>query len=303
MPVHSTMLGARGLPWLPSSVLAKSELVSSTGVAGALAEVGSNILEQVSKPAVLSVTVLTLLLARLHRVGRRPETARNDRLYLIFLGGILAAHLVAGKHGQGRYETYLLLAGLLVLLWVFRDSLAGLWARHPRRVAWLLILATLVSGYRQVDFTFRAPAYARLVQDTNGQMRRFAVDHWRDGVAVNDVGWVSYRNPHYVLDLWGLANEPARRMRRSAEDLAWAERLVQEREVALVIVFEDWFRHIGELPSSWEPLARLERGHPALGSCKPLSLFLTDPTRRSEALAALRAFGTTLPDSVELVLD
>jgi hypothetical protein len=38
-------------------------------------------------------------------------------------------------------------------------------------------------------------------------VHRFAVEY-SEPVAVIDLGWVTYRNDEYVLDLWGLALKP-----------------------------------------------------------------------------------------------
>ena len=42
-------------------------------------------------------------------------------------------------------------------------------------------------------------------------------------VAVNDLGWVAWRNDEYVLDLWGLASLQALEARRTYVESAWIE--------------------------------------------------------------------------------
>ena len=62
------------------------------------------------------------------------------------------------------------------------------------------------------------------------QMGRFVDDFWQAPVAVNDLGHVVYDNPHYVLDLWGLASAQALEARLSGTDPLWADKLADEIE-------------------------------------------------------------------------
>ncbi len=72
---------------------------------------------------------------------------------------------------------------------------------------------TLGLGREFVYPTLATPLAMNNLYERQYQMGRFARDHWRAPVAVNDPGWVSYRNPNYVLDLGGLASLEARRSR------------------------------------------------------------------------------------------
>ena len=154
----------------------------------------------------------------------------------------------------------------------------------------------------QIAATVKTPFAANNVYSTNLQLRRFAVEHWRDSIAVNDAGLASFRNPYYVLDLWGLASEEARHARREDDSNEWADRLARDRGVDLVIVYESWFRDTGgQLPESWEKVGDLgfQRPHTHSGGRK--SLLLLAPSRRAELLRALEAFRSTLPSRTATV--
>ncbi len=290
-----------GLPYLPSSVLVKSELMSAEGLREWVYAAGENVLEGLAKTRILALLVPLVVMAKRNRTLRGTELWRKNRLYAIFVGGIVAGHLLAGRYDwQGRYEIYLLLAGTVILLWVFRESLAALIQARRTTAIGALVLACLLVGKNQIDATVKSPVYARVTYDINYQMRRFAVDFWRDSVGVNDVGWVSFRNPYYVFDLWGLSSEEARRKRRSATDMRWAERLVRKRGVDLLMVFERWFTDERGAPSSWERIAELSGRSHRTREPTEVVFFLSNPDRRFEVLQALRAFRATLPDGVRL---
>ncbi len=298
---YSAFLLSQGESYLPSSVLVKSGVASAGSGPMWLLEVGENLLESLFKSRISASLVMLILLLKRIRSNSDSVQGGKDRLYLIFLSGIVGAHMMAGMYDWlGRYEIYLVLAEAVILLWVFREALAEL-IRSRRRVAiWGLILASLLVGKNQIDATVKTPVYANSTYEINYQMHRFAVEFWQDSVAVNDLGWVSFRNPYYVFDLWGLGSEQARRERRSATDLEWAERLARDRGVDLMMIFESWFVESGELPRSWEKVAVLTgRGRKRDGRAT-ISFFLTNPIRHSEARQALEEFRPTLPDGVRL---
>ena len=304
LSAYMGLMVSEGLPIVPSSVLVKSEVISAEGFRGMLGEIGENAGEGLSKTRILPLVVMSLVLAVRIRARRHQSSPRTDTLYLLFLAGIVSAHLVAGKHGnQGRYETYLLLAGLIILIWVFRAKLLSLIHLRPKLVLPVLLLASLAVGKSQVEATLMAPLSVLSTYGVNGQMHRFVVDHWRDSVGVNDIGWVAYRNREYVLDLWGLASEPARVMRRKATDMRWAEQLAQDQGVVLFMIFESWFSDLAPFPSSWEHAASLHGPGRFPGKVSTVEFYLSDPGRSDELGRVLEAFGSRLPSgvSVEIV--
>ncbi len=304
LALYFAYLSSQGLPWLPSSVLVKSEIASAGGPLTAIFEVLENVGESLLKSRIQLALVLLVVLAR--RVHRAPGTARaeRDRLYLLFAGGIVTAHMLAGRYDWfGRYEVYLMVAVAVILLPAYAADLARLVAGRRRLALAGLVLAALWAGKHQVLSTLTTPWSANNIYQMHGQMHRFAVDYWRDATGVNDVGWISFRNPYPVLDLWGLASEEARRLRKTSTGNAWAERLAAEHGVDLLMIFEDWFIELGPLPPSWDKVAALTVAGPAIQvPHRTIDFFLRNSTRRRELVLALEAFRPTLPPGVELVI-
>jgi hypothetical protein len=128
------------------------------------------------------------------------------------------------------------------------------------------------------------------------EMRRFAIEFAGGPVAVNDLGWVAYRNEGYVLDLWGLAHDAARRQRLSGAQ-GWAARLLARHDVVAMMVYDRWLG--SEVPPDWVPLGRLvltrRRASPAQAEVG----FYARPDRAPELAAAVRRFAQGLPSGSE----
>jgi hypothetical protein len=139
------------------------------------------------------------------------------------------------------------------------------------------------------------------IYEQHYQMHRFAADFYKQPVGVNDLGWVSYRNPNYVLDLWGLGSEEARTMRTAAaSDPAWLGRLVAAHKVAVAMIYDEWFP--GQIPASWRKIAVLKAARRITAAFDTVSFYATSADAAPAALAALRDFGRTLPAGTSLTL-
>jgi hypothetical protein len=87
-------------------------------------------------------------------------------------------------------------------------------------------------------------------------MHRFATQFYQGPVAVEDLGWVSFRNDEYVLDLWGLANRRAARARVAGRP-GFRTELAQEHGVELAMLYTAWYP---DPPDGWTAVAELALG-------------------------------------------
>jgi hypothetical protein len=294
---YSLYLHHLGLPLLPSSVMAKSTVASSIGSSGALAHAISNLLENLGQYGAIQLLAVLALLA----VAFRHNLA--TRSIALFAALPILAHLVAGAFGWfNRYEIYILTLGGAALLVLYADVASG-WLAGARRVFVVGVLVWLGVQHGYVRTTLLTPRAAGEIYLQQFQMHRFAVDFWQKPVAVNDLGWVAYGNPNYVLDLWGLGSETARVARAKAgSDPAWMERLVQQHHVGLAMIFSEWFP---TLPADWAEVATLtlkRDGKPVIAGERTVTFFATTPAAREELEGALKRFAPTLPPGVSLAL-
>ena len=283
-------LVSQGLPPLPNSVLAKSDVYA--GADGVLdpvfALISKAMLELLRHPRRWPYLALLLLLAAL--TLRAPPVQRWP------LAGAVAAlglHVLVGRFGWFfRYEIYALLFGALVLV----AALAS--ASRTWRIAGAAVL--LAAAAAQAPAALQSPRAAQNIQDQQYQMHRFVADYWQQGIAVNDLGWVSYGvDPKlYVLDLYGLASNEA--LRQKHKDGPWMEALVRRHGIRLAMIYSWWFEGV---PDSWVRVAELRlSGARITPAGDTVTFYATEPGAEAELRRELADFAPTLPDGVRLEL-
>jgi hypothetical protein len=116
------------------------------------------------------------------------------------------------------------------------------------------LLLALAAGLLAVAFPYaqalwQTPAAASNVYQQQYQMHRFVADFYRKSVAVNDIGWVSYRRPPgvQVLDLWGLASPEA--SRQPNKDAGWLDDVTAAHGTGLAMIYSEWYRE--GAPDDW----------------------------------------------------
>ena len=119
-------------------------------------------------------------------------------------------------------------------------------------------------------------------------------------MAANDLGWLTYENPYYVLDLWGLGSEAARRMaRRGGLNAQGIGEFVRERGIDLAIVYHRSL--LREVPAGWVRVAVM-KSRVVTGADTDVGFFATSEAPVDELRGLLREFAPTLPYRVELEL-
>jgi hypothetical protein len=202
---------------------------------------------------------------------------------------------VLGRYGWfSRYDVYAVAFVALTCVYLARAA----WARGDARVALTCVL--LLTGAPYLESTFLTPLAARGTYDQQYQMHRFVVERWQRPVAANDLGWLTYENPHYVLDLWGLGSEDARRMaRRGGLNAEGIGEFVRERGIDLAMVYHRSL--FQEPPAGWVRVAVL-RSSVITGADTDVGFFATSPAVVEELRELLRHFAPTLPSRVTLEL-
>ncbi len=306
---YSLYLHHLGLPPLPSSVMAKSTVAGSVGASGALSHAIGNLLQNLKEYGAFQLLAILALLA--------VAVSRNVavRGIALFAALPILAHLAAGVFGAFyRYEIYVLMLGVVAAVVLYADIVSRWFAGAlPIFVVGILIWLGVQDGY--VRATLLTPRAADEIYLQQYQMHRFAVDFWRKPVAVNDLGWVSYGNPNYVLDMVGLGSEAARVARTKArsgnrpadlnplfatatDDVAWMDRLVRQHRVDCAMIYTSWFP---TQPTDWIRVATLELDRKTVAAFdRTVTIFATTPAALPELEDALKRFAPTLPSGVTL---
>ncbi len=283
----------QGLPVMPSSVQMKSPLVSGIAGMDGIGRVFALLLHNlkisfaVRQGAMLMVlmTAVGLLVARASRISHFR--------YGVMILLMALAHICFGQYGWfSRYEIYVLALLFFSILVLGRD----LWVR-PECLAGLACLLTIVAA-PYVKTLIDTPPAARSIYEQQVQMRRFAVDFWKQPVAVVDLGWVSYRNPSYVLDLEGLGSEEVRKLRKAGMlDAEHVEALARRHHVRLAMVYDERVGHV--FSRTWIKVAVLKTSVVASPSDK-VCFYVSGQDLRRDVAERLKSFEKELPSGSKL---
>lgn len=292
----SLFLRGLGLSLLPSSVSAKSGVVRG---GGGLEDLANNVIQNLGEP---QGALLLLAAVMLSILAALPGRSRGERILALIVAAACGGHLLAGRIGwYHRYEIYIWAAVLLVHWQLLASDLLHLARRYSvARVAVLLAVLVGATGYEYFAVWWTNPIAANNIYEQQYQMHRFVTEHYREPVAVNDLGWVSFRNPHDVLDLTGLASPEALAARRAGHGgTSWTLEPAAARGVGLAIVYDAW---VTPRPAHWQAVAELHLSRPRITVAHAsITFFVLDPAKLEQARDALRDFETTLPPRLELV--
>lgn len=310
-------LTSMGLPPLPSSVMVKgSDVAGADGVLGKAGAFIDNFTQNVSEQSGFVFLVLAIMFglaarsaikgqAPRHpeRLAGEPDAAPGNRWQIaLFVAVILVGHLFAGRFGWAqRYEAYAFLTALVALPVVFSLRARAVLAGRDGPAFTLAMLILLLAFAPNVRATLESPEGSRNIALQQKQMHRLAVDHVRAPVAVNDLGWVSYRNSEYVLDLWGLGSERARKARSEGQGPQWMADLASQHGVKLVMIYDAW---LPEHPEGWVRLGFLTfRGKLVTAAEREVAFYATSTEVVPELNEAIREWSKSLSQRAKFFPD
>jgi len=321
-------LHSQGLPYFPSSVTARSQIVSTGlgmqrhhGLVPVLHSIEgllkANLLSfgasQILLMMVLAGWRLGPFLSEMHRSVLRshtsaPATPGAARFVTSAAAGffilIAAAQLLAGSlQSSGRYEVYLFSLGACSLMVCYRDRVVSFvdTMRTGQCIGVCLTALALFSGYivrYADDLRSSQTTYAGSLQ-----IRRFIVDDYQRPVATTRPGILKFRDPHYILDLSGLfsAQVQAALTSHAADDNRWMDDLVRQHNIGLAILY---FDAATKPPAGWIPMAELRATNPSLGMQGYIATFYAvRPEDAASILVALRGFQHDLYKTAYLRFD
>jgi hypothetical protein len=291
LSAYSFFLYSVGLGFLPASVLAKSSPISSHGSPFAVLK---NFLHNtVSWPAALFLTATFLLV-----YAAFSARDRRDRGLAAWASTAAVLHLLIGAFGWfERYEAYAWSTVLVMVIYLYREPLCR-WISVKRMatVIAFMAVAVFVVCRPYLRPTVNTPLAANNIYEQQYQMHRFAVEYVEAPVAVNDIGWVSYQNDNYVLDLAGLSTPQSLHARGMHHDPDWMNASTLEHDVKAVMIYDEWFPRV---PQSWAKLGTLSIGKRLISPASPsVTFFAVDPGDAAHLTAQLREFTVTLPEDV-----
>lgn len=295
LAAYVTAMTSLDLPPMPSSVMVKSGPTAAF-VANRFDAIGLEIMSNLraslaNRQGAVLAGLIMLLLIRTLRATKQERTIA----YVAAAAGF--AHLLAGRWDWFfRYEVYIIATLIAANLHLWAPALAA----QNRRVTTpgLLIFAFPFIGFTYLMGVMLTPSAARNIYEQQFQMHRFATEYFTEPAAVIDLGWVTYDNDNYVLDLWGLGNETARQMfRTQGRTPAPIRTLTEDANVTYAMLYDEVFYE--GLPQEWCLIGQLETPQ-VTASFATVEFFLIKPTEESRMRDAMAAFTATLPDRVSL---
>jgi hypothetical protein len=298
LAIFSGFLYFNNLGLLPNSIVARSVFLNWLSPVSLIQR---NLLKNLGNPfgwILLSVTLswVPAIFAKECRSVRRLAV-------VFFSAGML--HLMAGDLWYyGRYETYILSVLVLGFFYIYRPKIRRfITGRVPAMRAAVFFVPLFILSLPSVLILLTIPMISNEVYRQPYQYHRFVTDFYAKPVAVNDLGWASYRNPNYVLDLWGVGSREALGCRLSGMNVKCWAALAREKNIGLVIITQSWFPR---LPAGWIKIAEYDRGGILLnimgGVFGKAGFFITDESYRQEVTAALLAFRETIPAPAHLTI-
>ena len=297
---YFALMAVRGLPLLPSSVLLKSRIAEAAYEgSGGFYSILHNFSASLYNPYGFRLTLLGLALAW------ETWLLRFDRGLCIVGVAVLAAvgaHLAFGQYDWfHRYEVYIIALVTLALLYATAHlkPLLGVpeWTAAKLGIVWLIGFGT--APY--IIAAVKTPAASRGIYDQQYQMSVFARQLYDRPVAVNDLGLVAYKNPNFVLDLWGLGSEKVRKAKLAGQygpkEMAV---LAEDYHVGLIMIYDSWFPQ--GVPESWKKIAVLHTTTVS-GAGDEVTFYRTPAAESEKVAQALKNFESILPprDKLEMV--
>ena len=286
---YGVFMTSMGLPLLPSSVMIKSAVSSSvydSKLLEAAIRLARNVTENLTK--ILNVVLLALSAFMLWCCRKRINKCRATVLAVVFS---IIGHIVLGSDGSMyRYEIYLIAIAIIALTLCFKGLKRADGNLQNVRV-FALLLMTL--GVVFLQSTILTPKGSQNIHDQQYQMHRFATEYFPEKVAVNDLGWVSYRNDTYVLDVYGLGSEQARKL-HSTDGITQKNMatLVDDNGIVYAIIYDDVYE--GAVPENWCRIAQLDTIM-VTAAYGEVAFYLIDRSKEHQMRVALERFAATLP--------
>ena len=284
-------LTSLGLDPMPNSVQAKLVGAEDADVGRLMRMIGTFRLNLLEIPGLLMLGFIAVLAAL------SASTAGLRRWVGLGLAAAGLAHLFFGQIGwMERYENYILTALAAAALVLAHGAGSKLTAFLP---------AALIAGAGATYMPHAWDEYRfnpRGIYLQHAQTARFAQDYLKTDVAVNDLGWVAWRNPNYVLDLWGLASHEARETRIFNPTPGWAADLTLARDIPVALIYDndEWLG--SAIGDDWVRVAEfkldLRRGF--LGE-DFVAAYATSAAHVDMLEEALRRFEPQLPEGTRLI--
>jgi len=221
---------------------------------------------------------------------------KQERLLAASIAFAIGLHLLFGQYGAyNRYEIYIWTVTVLTVLYIGRYVLSENLKRTDFfKMTSLVTLWTILVNALIIHNLVTIPIASNNIYEQQYQMHRFSVEYYKKPVAVNDLGYVSYRNRSYVLDLGGLSSIEALKRRKNSVNAAWMDEIAKEHNVQLAMIYDNWFDGI---PANWQKIGELHLGKTQITPARNfVSFYALNKNAYEEIYGLIKELRRSLPE-------
>ncbi|MBU0611316.1 MAG: hypothetical protein KKI08_25785 [Armatimonadetes bacterium] len=300
---------SQGGTFLPASVLVKG-LIPGVTLLGRVALGLRRLVSLGGDDLLAALIIVSLLLVGFRLVAKLRCAQPHELLAPCFLL-TAAMHLPLVGVYQNRYESYLIVLGLLGLTGTLAAWLApgGAWHRPGLRwgsAAPLVLLLALTPPWlsRTKNSLLLTPAAAQDIHDQQRQMARFIGRYYpHDTIVCNDVGCIGYFTEAPVVDLAALAT-PAVTEAWLARDFSAArlQAIATAQHARTGVLYDTWLAHFYEGRPPWFRAGGWTLPTVAIAGDTTVGFYALQRGDVEELRGHLREFQPTLPPQVQVDL-
>jgi Ca2+/Na+ antiporter len=299
---------AKGSYFFPNSVLLKSDgaRLSSGGLAKFIfVTVGQKLTISLVGISTVAAQYLLIILPLTFLLFAKPlkRAIRHSYVLIILFGCTFLQLILAATGWFYRYEAYLILCAvyiLLVLLYQYRDDLAGPIQQYPMAMGFLLFALFLPICLRTAAAFHKASRACTNIYDQQYQMAKFLHTYYdSEVVAANDIGAISYYKKATNFDLWGLANiKVARSKKGNYCTPAFLDSLSRSENAGIAVVFDSWFSD--SLLRRWSKVATWTIPDNVICGDSIVSFYAIDKRKTEKLRLDLRQYQPSLPAGIRV---
>ncbi|HZU86402.1 MAG TPA: hypothetical protein VFF78_02890 [Anaerolineaceae bacterium] len=300
LPVVAYGLIAVGNGWdfLPTSLMLKGNTLtlSLEGIFVFFARLPTNLL---NAPHILLLIVACLILF-LWLEERKIPARQEKTLLLLFLLTTLLHMQFASVGWFFRYESYLILAGCVILASLVKLLRPAAPSARTNLIALALAFFLFFPlGWRTMKAFSDYPSASMNIYHQHYQMALFLKEYYSGrSVAANDIGAINYLADIQGLDLYGLGTVEVARAKQTGQfNQAMMTSLVNDHGVEILILYNVTFE--GQIPPQWIEVGQWQISNRVVVGSDTLSFYAPGPARQSEIIAHLKDFSSRLPASIQ----
>lgn len=296
---------SKGWFFLPNSILLKGNMPTSS-LSGVINLFEISIHKMIATTHVF-LLVCAVLILFIYQFGRQKKWSDTLIMSSIFILTAILHITFASTGWFYRYEAYLVCLGIFVIAIVFREYLSQnlLTKLHknmaPKYIAIMLLLLLVLSPLTDRGYIslIQTPQATNNIYEQQYQMGLFLKQFYGDeGVAVNDIGAVSYLSNVKTLDLIGLGNIKVAKLRlENLYDTQKIQDLATENDVKIAIIYDHWFT--AGMPSNWTMVGQWTISNNVICGGDTVTFYATNPEEENKLKENLKTFSSNMPMDIK----